>query len=936
MWKVLGGLGQITKDVLSDGGYEAEIAENEDILRPPPSISKPGEREEWYQQEIRELREKLISSESHVQNLSREYGKLLTEKEKELAAVKLDRDKSKEQLRSRPDLSGAEHVGISASNGGLDVQLQVAEEEIDRLSGLLVRAEEEMKKMRSSRPVDNHQVEELQRRLEREIDGRQKEVENLAHHFREQLKEQQAASAEQLNSAVKGYETEIASQQQIIQQLRGELEQVRSDFQGRDQQHFALERKLADEEERVRRLKEQLNLACSAPPPQPAASPSRSSPPPAPPKELVSGWHFLKEILSPIYPNLMADHHASPLTPELHLVEVVKGTVQHALNELEVLKDDRKELLEARKALTEVRGESQELREQVHDLRTQRQQLSGQLLEAQREREDHVKSVTEQGARALQAAHNDRARVDEELVALNAQLQTLTTDLHGAREQNVKLQQDSQTLRDAHTKLWEENERLRATLATAEAAARAEVGHGGASLERRQSLVYTGELQGETKVLRDEVRRLQDQLARTQSELDSMRIAATTTATDLTRLEEERARLESEASAQRAEVAVLQTKVLELQLHSTSNPIAIPIPIPTPTPNHIHDYHHDHDHSHGHDHSHDHDHHSSHNHHPNHTEDQFRVNSAATLDQDVGRLRDELREVTERLSKNMKTLEVLRLDLIDKDQQLEQYVAEAEDKDSIISDLRSQLSSLQATAGADGEVAGVEDMKQLQSEVDHLRAALALALAEKSRALEATGIRTPPPTEPSPQIRSSPSPVKGETINEQMQMQMQARLDSLEKENVELRAKCQEWSDSVTKLQQDLTAVRSELEEKLKEVGSLRRALEKMKGVGVGDDANQLVDRRLVNKLFVTYFDKDSKTRQDVLTLMARILMFTDEEKERVGLITPGWWSGSKKGQRSGQDSITEMWVDYLLRETDQDQDQGGDSAQVESKPKPP
>lgn len=49
-----------------------------------------------------------------------------------------------------------------------------------------------------------------------------------------------------------------------------------------------------------------------------------------------------------------------------------------------------------------------------------------------------------------------------------------------------------------------------------------------------------------------------------------------------------------------------------------------------------------------------------------------------------------------------------------------------------------------------------------------------------------------------------------------------------------------------------------------------------------------LVDRRIIGKLLMTYFDRSSnfndRNRRDVLQLMAKILKFSDDEKKKVGL----------------------------------------------------
>ncbi|KAL0048136.1 hypothetical protein WJX82_008657 [Trebouxia sp. C0006] len=71
------------------------------------------------------------------------------------------------------------------------------------------------------------------------------------------------------------------------------------------------------------------------------------------------------------------------------------------------------------------------------------------------------------------------------------------------------------------------------------------------------------------------------------------------------------------------------------------------------------------------------------------------------------------------------------------------------------------------------------------------------------------------------------------------------------------------------------------------EAAMLRRALnESMRRVeSLSDEGLVQVDRRIVVKLLVTFFEKGQS--QEVLSLMARILAFTDEDKARVGLTRP-------------------------------------------------
>jgi hypothetical protein len=70
----------------------------------------------------------------------------------------------------------------------------------------------------------------------------------------------------------------------------------------------------------------------------------------------------------------------------------------------------------------------------------------------------------------------------------------------------------------------------------------------------------------------------------------------------------------------------------------------------------------------------------------------------------------------------------------------------------------------------------------------------------------------------------------------------------------------------------------------------------------------------------VTYLSGGKK--QEVLSLMARILNFTEEEMAKVGLISKGWIpflrssSSSLPSPRGGQErSVGDLWMEFLLKE---------------------
>lgn len=123
--------------------------------------------------------------------------------------------------------------------------------------------------------------------------------------------------------------------------------------------------------------------------------------------------------------------------------------------------------------------------------------------------------------------------------------------------------------------------------------------------------------------------------------------------------------------------------------------------------------------------------------------------------------------------------------------------------------------------------------------------------------------------------------------------------------------------------------------------GKLRRALEQsMTRLNrMSMDSDYLVDRRIVIKLLVTYFQRNHS--KEVLDLMVRMLGFSDEDKQRIGVAQQGAGKGVVRGvlglpgrlvggilggnsaeihanMASDNQSIADLWVDFLLKETEE------------------
>nr|CAB3480850.1 unnamed protein product [Digitaria exilis] len=168
--------------------------------------------------------------------------------------------------------------------------------------------------------------------------------------------------------------------------------------------------------------------------------------------------------------------------------------------------------------------------------------------------------------------------------------------------------------------------------------------------------------------------------------------------------------------------------------------------------------------------------------------------------------------------------------------------------------------------------------------------------------------------------------------------------ESLKVANQTIEVSRREKEDIATKLSQTerMLADGKRSMQKLEDDNSrLRRALEQsMTTVNrMSLDSDNSVDRRIVIKLLVTYFQRNHS--KEVLDLMVRMLGFSEEDKQRIGfaqnnagkgvvrgvLGLPGRLVGgivgggsSGKSNQASQDSqsFADLWVDFLLKETEE------------------
>ncbi|CAL0315022.1 unnamed protein product [Lupinus luteus] len=136
-----------------------------------------------------------------------------------------------------------------------------------------------------------------------------------------------------------------------------------------------------------------------------------------------------------------------------------------------------------------------------------------------------------------------------------------------------------------------------------------------------------------------------------------------------------------------------------------------------------------------------------------------------------------------------------------------------------------------------------------------------------------------------------------------------------------------EWRSRVSKLEDDNAKLRRAVEQSMTRLNRM------------SVDSDYLVDRRIVIKLLVTYFQRNHN--REVLDLMVRMLGFSDEDKQRIGGAQQGAGKGVVRGvlglpgrlvggmlgggsneaaANTGSDnqSFADLWVDFLLKETEE------------------
>ncbi|XP_059312560.1 golgin candidate 4 isoform X1 [Lycium ferocissimum] len=148
----------------------------------------------------------------------------------------------------------------------------------------------------------------------------------------------------------------------------------------------------------------------------------------------------------------------------------------------------------------------------------------------------------------------------------------------------------------------------------------------------------------------------------------------------------------------------------------------------------------------------------------------------------------------------------------------------------------------------------------------------------------------------------------------------------------DLERRLSEGKGRINKLEQDNEKLRRALEQSMTRLN--RMSL----------DSDNYVDRRIVIKLLVTYFQRNHS--KEVLDLMVRMLGFSDEDKQRIGMAQQGSGKGVVRGvlglpgrlvggilggssapsSTASDQSFADLWVDFLLKENEREKGEAAEA----------
>ncbi|CAF2175574.1 unnamed protein product [Brassica napus] len=321
------------------------------------------------------------------------------------------------------------------------------------------------------------------------------------------------------------------------------------------------------------------------------------------------------------------------------------------------------------------------------------------------------------------------------------------------------------------------------------------------------------------------------------------------------------------------------------------------------------------------------------------------------MEQSLQRLETDLKETQRERDKARQELKRLKQHLLEK----EMEESEKMDEDSqLIEELRqtneyqrSQMSQLEKTlkqamaSHEDNRLSNDNQIRKLKETIDDLNQKLTNCLRTiESKNLELLNLQTAlgqyyAEIEAKEHLERELAVAKDESMKLNARLKdADERLESSNKEKEDITSKllqaekvASEWKNRVSKVEEDNAKVRRVLEQSMTRLNRMSM------------ESDNLVDRRIVIKLLVTYFQKNHS--KEVLDLMVRMLGFSEEDKERIGVaqqgggkgvvrgvlgfpgrfvggILGGKTAGSHANAASDNQSFADLWVDFLLKDAEE------------------
>lgn len=178
------------------------------------------------------------------------------------------------------------------------------------------------------------------------------------------------------------------------------------------------------------------------------------------------------------------------------------------------------------------------------------------------------------------------------------------------------------------------------------------------------------------------------------------------------------------------------------------------------------------------------------------------------------------------------------------------------------------------------------------------------------------------------------------SAEEAMQASNELALQSMKQENETAMKEVQLASKkAIENMMLDMAQTEQKLEAYRKETINLRRSLDEAIH-RLQTNQEDVIDRSLMKNIFLDWHSRSGKARRDVMIVVASVLHFTEEDKDKcgigegssainkvVGAVAPPLTPAAKTVDELDGDNIREKWVNFLLAEC-------GDSPKNEKKTK--